>query len=207
MQPFIIWSCKSATKNMHLITYLICLCEIKKRTQSQLRELESPAFFSSDSRESYLELSALMRLQCHQRKGGWQSFWSITSSASAPFTQSGCLRSSGSYADYPRHTSYTTIPTLNGLATLGLWAKTLPTALTCRVSSWDTAGISALQCKGLVRKYSPQTRALVPPQPTQFVPTAIQTLPGDLMHILTRVLQGALFFSLLNNHAQYTKCK
>ena len=150
-----------------------------------------------------------MRLQCHQRKDGGQSFWSIMSSASTSFTQSCCLRGSGSHADYPRHcyTSYTTIPSLKGLATLVLWAKTLSTALICRVFLWDTPRISALQCKGLARKYSPQTWVLVPPQTTWFVPMAIQTLPGDLTHILTHILQGSLFFSLLNIHAQYIKCK
>lgn len=50
MQSFMIWSCKSATKNMHLITYLIYLFGIKKKkTESQLRELKSYAFLSSVS--------------------------------------------------------------------------------------------------------------------------------------------------------------
>lgn len=45
------------------------------------------------------------------------------------------------------------------------------------------------------------------PQCTQLAPTATQTLPGDLMHILMHALQGALFLSHLHIHTQYTKCK
>jgi len=41
----------------------------------------------------------------------------------------------------------------------------------------------------------------------QFAPTAAQTLPGDLTHILTHILQGVLFFSLLHIQSQYTKSK
>lgn len=99
-------------------------------------------------------------LWCHQRKGGEQGFWSIVSSISASPTQSGCLSGSGSHADYSRYYCIS-IPSLEGLATLVLWAKTLPTVLICRVSSWDSPGTEIAGCyfctamQGLSKKIFP----------------------------------------------------
>lgn len=59
-----------------------------------------------------------MRLQSRKRKGRGWCFWGITSSVSTSFTQSGCLRGSGTSADFcrPHYTSYATVPSLKGLA-------------------------------------------------------------------------------------------
>lgn len=59
-----------------------------------------------------------MRFESHQRKGRGWCFWDIMSSVSTSFTRFGCLRASGSSADFhrPHYTSPATVPPLKGLA-------------------------------------------------------------------------------------------